>query len=456
MQPAIYDFIGVGFGPANIALAIALEEQGHLGRGLFLERTPGPTWQPGMLLAGADIQNSPLRDLVTPRNPVSRYSFTNFLHVHARLFEYLNLGVHFPLRKEFSQYIQWVARSFDQHVQYGREVRHLAIDDDQGLYSVVTASGEAYYARAVVLAPGRTPLIPPAFVGTLGERVFHLNEYLPKVEKILKEKPSAHLCVVGASQSAGEIVLDLCSRFPAASVTNLVRSFGYQLKDTSPFSEHVYFQDFVDLFYHSSSQTKLELTESLRRTNYSSADADVIHKLYLLLYEQALDGGHRLKVRTNSVVKAVRTLPAAVELEVEEPYRKTVGTIRADGVVLATGFRNFGTEETNEAYPPMLKSLSGRLKMNADGFLHVNRDYSLSPRAPETILPPIYINGLCEASHGFGDAGSFSLLSLRALDISRSLANRLEMEPGRGNVEHTADGLRAPLESLHARAVAGR
>ncbi|MGD7411917.1 ornithine monooxygenase, partial [Salmonella sp. gx-f9] len=64
-----YDVVGIGFGPANLALAIALEEAGFAGSCLFLERRPSPQWQPEMLLPRSDIQNHPCRDLVTPRNP---------------------------------------------------------------------------------------------------------------------------------------------------------------------------------------------------------------------------------------------------------------------------------------------------------------------------------------------------------------------------------------------------
>lgn len=90
-----YDVVGIGFGPANLALAIALEEAGFAGSCLFLERRPSPQWQPEMLLPRSDIQNHPCRDLVTPRNPRSRYTFMNFLFENGRLFEHLNLGIEF-------------------------------------------------------------------------------------------------------------------------------------------------------------------------------------------------------------------------------------------------------------------------------------------------------------------------------------------------------------------------
>ena len=56
--------------------------------------------------------------------------------------------------------------------------------------------------------------------------------------------------------------------------------------------------------------------------------------------------------------------------------------------------------------------------------LHIQRDYSLSG-SNSIGIPPIYLNGLCESSHGYGDAGSFSLLALRARDIYESLYKKL-------------------------------
>ena len=54
----IHDLIGVGFGPSNIALAIALEERREAGRpidALFLEKQPAFAWHPHMLLSHAHI-----------------------------------------------------------------------------------------------------------------------------------------------------------------------------------------------------------------------------------------------------------------------------------------------------------------------------------------------------------------------------------------------------------------
>src|SRR6188474_2370073 len=96
-----YKNVGIGFGPGNIAVAVAAEEAGVLDDFAFFEAAPGPQWQSGMLLSDSDIQHNPVRDLVSLRNPRSRYSFINYLHEQRRLLDFLNLPLEFPLRKDF-------------------------------------------------------------------------------------------------------------------------------------------------------------------------------------------------------------------------------------------------------------------------------------------------------------------------------------------------------------------
>ncbi len=425
MTGPLYDVIGIGFGPANIALAAAFEERGEHGAVLFLERAEKSGWQPSMLLDGSDIQNNPLRDLVTPRNPRSKYSFINFLHQHGRLFDYMNLGVEYPLRKEYAQYIAWVAQHFNESVLYDRFVTGLAIDDlDQGpAFVLTTDAGEVFRSRSLVVAPGRTPLIPDPFQNLEGPRVFHLTQYLAALGELTRrQSPLERVCVVGGSQSAIEIVLDLATRFPELEVLNVQRGFGFALKDTSPFSDRVYFPEHVDYYFNASRASKCTIDAQLKRTNYSSADGDVIHRLYLMLYEHKLDQKERIKLLTNTRVNAVDLAGDKVLLDVEEIHRHERGRISADCVVLATGFRNLGSGPNDERVPPLLRPIVDRLRLDSDGVMEVGRDYRLYDACPDQRLPPIFLNGLCENTHGMGDAGSFSLLSLRSDVIARSLS----------------------------------
>ncbi|MEA2951896.1 MAG: L-ornithine N5-monooxygenase [Alphaproteobacteria bacterium] len=420
------DVLGIGFGPSNLALAVAFDELGVSERCHFIEQAPDCNWQSGMLLDGSDIQNNPIRDLVTPRDPQSYYTFINYLKQNERLFEYLNLGLAYPLRKEYARYIRWVASHFKHLVTYSSRVTSVELlprgIDGGFCWCVTTVDNVRYIARCLVVGTGRTPNIPKIFRSHLGPRIFHLNDYLPNTRRFLPESARS-IAVIGASQSAVEIVLDLMARFPSVEIQAIHRSFGFRQKDTSPFSDQVYFPDFTEYFYNAPAEAKQNLNQQLRATNYSSADIDVIHRLYVQIYEERLDGNRRVHMRSNMQIVAVEPVDGEYRLTLREQNTGAICTVFADTVVLATGFLDLGAGGASERYPALLGAISSHLDVDAQGVLRVNRDYSVEVDAG--IDPPaLYLNGLCESSHGLGDAGSFSMLALRSMDIARSALER--------------------------------
>lgn len=422
----VYDILGVGFGPANLALAIALEETGSPLTVRFLEARPSPEWQPGMLLDGSDIQNHPSRDLVTLRNPRSRYSFLNYLHEQGRLLRHLNLPSEFPLRKEYAGYIRWAAGFFSHLVECGQRARAIEVVEQDGerLYRVTTQTGAVHLGRALVLGPGRTPYVPAPYDRADSRRVFHLTDYLPRLAELAGpgREPGA-VAVIGGSQSAVELALDLTRRYPKAKVTVYTRSHSLRQKDTSPFSEEGYFPEFTDYYFNASREGKQALDAYMHPTNYSSADGDVLRELYLTIYEQELDGDQRVSVRGNHEATALRTEGDRVVLDLVERHTGARVSDTADLVVLATGFRNMGPAAHEELCPPLMAPLAPAFATEPDGRLRVDYDYALQPLERST--PPLFLNGLCESSHGIGDAGSFSLLSLRAAALTAALTERL-------------------------------
>ena len=95
-----------------------------------------------------------------------------------------------------------------------------------------------------------------------------------------------------------------------------------------------------------------------------------------------------------------------------------------DLVVLATGFPDIGVGPKREAYPPLLSAVAPLLELGS-GHLDVSIDYRVRFSGQPAHAAPLYLNGLCESSHGMGDSGSFSLLALRSAAIAQSLAERL-------------------------------
>jgi len=412
----IYDTIGIGFGPSNLALAIAMEESGYAGKVLFLEKNKGAYWQAGMMLRGSNIQNNPLRDLITPVNPRSKYTFVNYLHQSGRFFHFLNLGVLHPLRQDYYDYILWAAKQFN-NVKYEAGVTRVEAAEVEGkrLWRLTSSQGSQHLARSLVMGTGRNLNIPP-IKGVGSDNVIHLVDYLRHIDKYEK---NARIAVLGASQSAVEIVLDLLGK-GYQNITSIHRSFSYSLKDTSAFSDEVYFPEFTDYYHELPHRKRTLLDEQVRRTNYSSVDHDVLEALYLAMYEDKVTHRNRVTIRRNHVVDEIN--PGGKKaLLIRDIYKGSSEELPCDLMILATGFLDVG-RNGREGLPHLLKDLADELSWD-DNYLNVERSYRVRERAGSS-LPDLYFNGLCESSHGLGDAGSFSLVSLRARDILNSIMQR--------------------------------
>jgi L-ornithine N5-oxygenase len=418
--------VGIGFGPANISIAIAHKEIFKNKYNIkFLEAAKDSSWQPNMLLDGSDIQNNPLRDLVTPRNPKSNYTFVNYLHENDRFFEYLNLGIKYPLRKEYSKYIEWVAKHFSEYVSYNNQVKSIKIGKDNtsktSLCTIETKLGQKIKSKGIILAAGRTPYIPKVFNNIKSRKIQHSKYYLSAIKKFQKNsmEPS-RIAVVGGSQSSVEIILDLANKFPNAEIHNFVRKYSIRLKDTSPFSYEVYYPSFVDYFRKCTKKSQQEIRDELVYTNYSSVDSDILNQLYLKIYEKRLDNkGKIFVINKSSITNVENNADKTINITYLDKHHNTSLNKSFDFVILATGFKDIGTLENQELYPDLLKDIAPFYNCDTDGVLQVNDDYSLIPKQGN--FPLVYLNGLCETSHGLGDAGSFSSLAIRSKNILESI-----------------------------------
>lgn len=429
MEQQIHSVLGLGFGPANLSLAVALEEFGYSGSIRFLERADRFQWQREQLLPGVDIQNNPFRDLIMATNPNSRHTFVNYLASRGELTSYLHLNVKFPLRREYGGYMAWAAESFRDVVDYGQSATDVSVVDTGGrdLFQAETADGRRYLGESLILGVGRSPRIPAAFGELKGPCVFHSSAYVSSMQR-LGDRKGLRVAVVGSSQSAIEIVLDLLARPGVAQVISLHRGIGFRLKDTSPYSRQAFLPEFIDYFYPLSKDVKRRLREQLKSVNYAACDQDVIDQLAVRQHEYELTGSDRLRIIPFSEVSEVSEerdiAPGAdhggYRMTVRDVNNKALTIVEADAVVLATGFRDFGTGEGDQPYHPMLEGIADRLDLDDDGLPVVARDYSVRVRGAHGALR-LYLNGLCEPSHGLGDAGALAVLPARAADIAQSV-----------------------------------
>src|SRR6476660_4945832 len=119
------DLIGIGVGPANLSLAALLTTARDRGQtslsSIFLERNPSICWHSQQMFPSALMQTEFYRDLVTPIDPTSRFSFLNYLKAQARLDQFFCSSTIYPSRREFEDYFRWIAGQIDD-VIFGVDV----------------------------------------------------------------------------------------------------------------------------------------------------------------------------------------------------------------------------------------------------------------------------------------------------------------------------------------------
>jgi L-ornithine N5-monooxygenase len=219
----VLDILGIGFGPSNLALAIALDELGPAApRALFLEKQARFGWHRGMLLDDATMQVSFFKDLVTMRNPTSDFSFLCYLRSAGRLVEFVNHKTLFPLRIEFHDYFRWAAERMRHLVRYSAEVisiEPVRADGRVAFFDVLTREQADVLvvrrARNICVATGLQPRLPADALTS--DRVWHNVDLIGRAAQLAADPPR-RVVVVGAGQSAAETVAYLHRRFADAEI----------------------------------------------------------------------------------------------------------------------------------------------------------------------------------------------------------------------------------------------
>ncbi|SHL48561.1 L-ornithine N5-oxygenase [Pseudonocardia thermophila] len=411
----VHDLVGVGFGPSNLALAIAVEEQGLPLSMRFLERQQAFGWHRGMLLEDATMQISYLKDLVTLRDPTSSYSFLAYLKERGRLVDFINYGSCFPTRMEFHDYLEWAAARFTDRVDYGTRVERItAVPGEPELLDVHTDGGRVLRARNVVLATGLRPHLPPGVQPS--ERVWHSHHLLHNIGTV---RHARRVIVAGAGQSAAEALDHLHRTFPDAEVCAVFSRYGYSPADDSSFANRIFDPDAVDVFFGSRPETKSLILRYHANTNYSVVDPELIEALYRRHYYEKVTGRERLRFLNVSRIADVVPVDDAtgepqVELVVESLLDGSREVMRADFVVYATGYRPIDPCS-------LLGDLADDCLRDDAGHLQIERDYRI--RTKPAVEAGIYVQGATEHSHGISST-LLSNVSVRAGEIAESIAAR--------------------------------
>ncbi|MFF7651001.1 lysine N(6)-hydroxylase/L-ornithine N(5)-oxygenase family protein [Streptomyces sp. NPDC007983] len=417
----VHDLIGIGFGPSNVAMAIALGEHNARAGGQeavsarFFEQQPRFGWHRGMLIDDATMQVSFLKDLVTLRNPASEFSFLCYLQSKGRLIDFINHKNLFPLRVEFHDYFEWAAAKVEDMVSYGHEVVGVAPVVRGGAVEyvdVTVRSGEGlevHRARNLVIGTGLRPFMPEGV--ERGDRVWHTSELLAKADELEGTSPSRFI-VVGAGQSAAENVAYLHRRFPGAEVCAVFSRYGYSPADDSGFANRIFDPAAVDDYFAAPEDVKRRLMDYHGNTNYSVVDIDLIDDLYRQTYREKVLGAERLRFLNVSRLTDVKETPAQVRATVRSLVTGEETFLDADAVVFATGYSPVDPIG-------LLGEVAGHCLRDDEGLVRVERDYRIA--TDPGLRCGIYLQGGTEHTHGI----TSSLLSNTAIRVGEILDSLL-------------------------------
>jgi L-ornithine N5-oxygenase len=418
----VHDLIGIGFGPSNVAMAIALREHNARTDGQaavsarFFEQQQRFGWHRGMLIDDATMQVSFLKDLVTLRNPSSEFSFLCYLQSKGRLIDFINHKNLFPLRVEFHDYFEWAAAKVDSLVSYGHEVVGVAPVVRDGAVEqleVTVRSGEGlevHRARNLVLGTGLRPRMPEGV--ERGDRVWHNSELLSRVDALEGTSPSRFV-VVGAGQSAAENVAYLHRRFPGAEVCAVFSRYGYSPADDSGFANRIFDPEAVDAYFAAPGSVKRRLMDYHANTNYSVVDLDLIDDLYRRTYQERVLGTERLRFLNVSRLTGVKETPDRVHATVTSLVSGEETLLDADIVVFATGY--VPTDPLG-----LLGQVADRCLRDDEGRVRVERDYRIA--TDPGLRCGLYLQGGTEHTHGI----TSSLLSNTAIRVGEILESLLD------------------------------
>jgi len=419
----LVDTLGIGFGPAAMAIAAALEDEREAGRPArdvrFLERREEVRWQPGLLLPGANIQHQFLRDLATPRNPRSRFTFANYLKEHDRIFEFGELtfggnGCGSVSRLEWSHYVQWVGRQLADWVWFGQDVQGVecVIEDGVAVAFELRTAARRLRCRNLIVSSGPVPIVPDVLSGLPWGRVVHSANYLDGV-LALQADGVRDVAVIGSGQSAVEVVIDLHRRFPDATIHAIQRGVGFRQVDRCQFSNSVFHPAAVDQFHALPSAKRRELLAELRPLNYGVVDNRAASTLFRHVYQDKILGRERVRCHTFSDIDhAHLTDDGRVRMGLVSKLHGMTTELDLDLVVASTGYRE-------SLLPPWAENLTELLLSDDDGAPMVTRDYEVLLNVPSIVQ--VFAAGTAEESHGPSDGSSFSMVAERAGRIANQL-----------------------------------
>jgi lysine N6-hydroxylase len=403
MDSPAYDAIGIGIGPFNLSAAALCEPVPGL-KTIFLDRNPQFAWHPGLLLSGATIQTSHLKDLVTLADPQSKYTFLAYLHSKQRMYRFITANFGGVERVEFDDYFRWVADRLS-NLRFGTAVENIGYD---GARFIINDDAR-YTARSVILATGLRPTIPSFAEPLLGNKVFHGQALLKRAADWRERR----VAVIGGGQSGAEVLNHLLSQEDSLPRTLYWVSSrdNFLPLDDSPFTNELFTPGYSNYFFDLPANTRLFCLQSQTLASDGISMKllqDIYRKLYCFEFLRSTQPRVALRAHTR-LAGLFPTQDGDYAMDLQHILTGKRSTELVDMVILCTGY--------HYEVPKLLEPLRSRIRFS-NGTYEVNRDFSIEwDGSPHN---KIYVQNAAINARGIADP-NLSLMAWRSANIVNDL-----------------------------------
>ena len=409
------DLIGVGAGPANLSLASLLTTARERGltsiTATFFECEATVFWHSLQMFPGSLMQTEFYRDLVTPIDPTSKFSFLNYLKAQARLDQFFCSSALYPTRREFEDYFRWVAGQIGE-VLFGVDVNCVDYDAKKHLFVVDAEIHGRCMTKHIVFGCGARP--------KSGVEVSRSGKIVDVSRLLAFTFPELlnRILVVGGGQSAAECVNYLLDKFSERPlrIDWVTSETSFRALDTSNFSRETFSTAYAQMF----SSLNSEARETINQEGKSVANGmpplfaqTLYQRLYRLRHFPPSDKAcPAVHVQANTEVVETREEAAGVSVTAQIVSTGMTDVVVYDCVILCTGLDDETILDSSIIGPELRR----RLQKNQD------RDgYAVTWDGPPDRM--IFVQSQNKVTHGLGDS-SFITAPGRNAAILNSIAGR--------------------------------
>jgi lysine N6-hydroxylase len=352
------------------------------------------------------MQTEFYRDLVTPVDPTSRFSFLNYLKKQGRLHQFICSSTIYPTRREFEDYFRWVAKQVSD-VIFGVEVGCVDYDPKKNVFVVDAGTHGRSEARHIALGCGARP--KSGIEESRSVRIVDVSKLLA----FTFPNSTKRVLIVGGGQSAAECLNYLLDKFSERSVHIdwVTSETSFRALDTSNFSREIFSTSYAKEF------SMLE-TEARQKINYDDKNVAngipplyaqaLYQRLYRLRHLPALDKAcPAVHVQVNSEVLEAREEESGVSVTARIISTQKTNNVVYDCVILCTGL----DDETILESSIIGTELRRRLQKN-----EARDGYAVAWDGPSDRL--IFVQSQNQDTHGLGDASFVSAAGRNAVILN--------------------------------------